>query len=108
MGLLGGGALVGSVGNSTSSRDDTTESGQSGPAVCIAMSMTDRECSRTITTISDSTKVSPLKDVTHGDEARRWSYARPTAPVRTFRRTIAHVWSGSLDRYSIRVVVFVV
>lgn len=99
---------MGSVGNSPSSRDDTTESSQSGSAVCIAMSMTDRECSRTITTISDSTKVSPLKDVTHGDEARRWSYARPTAPVRTFRRTIARVWSGSLDRYSIRVVVFVV
>lgn len=99
---------MGSVGNSTLGRDDTTESGQSGPAVCIAMSMTDRECIRTITTISDYTNVSPLKDVTHGDEARRWSYARPTAPVRTFRRTIAHVWSGSLDRYSIRVVVFVV
>lgn len=70
--------------------------------------MTDRECTRTIATISDYTNVSPLKDVTHRDEARRWSYARPTAPVRTFRRTIAHVWSGSLDRYSIRVVVFVV
>ena len=99
---------MGSVGNSPSSRDDTTESSQSGSAVCIAMSMTDRECTRTIATISDYTNVSPLKDVTHGDEARRWSYARPTAPVRTFRRTIAHVWSGSLDRYSIRVVVFVV
>ena len=40
---------------------------------------------------------------THGNVARRWSYAKATAPMRTFRRTIAHVWSGSLDRYSIRV-----
>lgn len=40
---------------------------------------------------------------THGNVARRWSYPRATAPMRTFRRTIAHVWSGSLDRYSIRV-----
>lgn len=99
---------MGSVGNSMSSRDDTTESSQSSPAVRMAMSMTDRECSRTITTISDYTTGIAVKDVTHGDESRRWSYARPTAPVRTFRRTIAHVWSGSLDRYSIRVVVFVV
>lgn len=99
---------MGSVGNSMSGRDDTTESSQSGPAVRIAMSMTDRECSRTITMISDYTTGIAVKDVTHGDEARRWSYARPTAPMRTFRRTIAHVRSGSLDRYSIRVVVFVV
>jgi len=44
-----------------------------------------------------------VDDATHGDEARRWSYAKLTAPVRTFRCIIAHVWTGSLARYSIRV-----
>ena len=44
-----------------SSRDDTTEFSQSGSAVCIAMSMTDRDYSRTITTISDYTNVSPWR-----------------------------------------------
>jgi len=65
--------------------------------------MTDRDCSRTITTISDYTTVSPLTMSPMSMEAGRWSYAKVADPVRTFRRVIAHVWSGSLDRYSIRV-----